>query len=164
MSLVEKKFNKIYKKWWENQVLLGNVPHRSFNTSCRCHPNINKEIIYTDLMSYIKKSDKYIEPNLNFRKIIPKYNNIDDMEYHMLDILDNIYTYTLLGFECFENVNNAHRIFWQHLSSFQRKKIINFVKIAPYSIGEEIWTGGWEKFSLIMCVVYQRSFDFIEIN
>jgi hypothetical protein len=150
---LESLYNDIYKDWWAHQVDIGNIPERKYDTICRCHPNINKDILFTDIISSLEKSYITNKPRDNFN-FIPE--NKDKIIW-MLNRLSDIYEDTLYGYQCMDDVNNIHRIFWAKFDNIDRKIIRDFMCDNSFDIY-------WNDFSLIMCAVYQKSFDHVEIN
>lgn len=157
-------FEHIYQDWWQPQVELGNIPSRTFETRCRCHPKIVDDIMFNDTILNLDQSYSYNQPKKTFLNI-HKYRDPVDW---MIDRLQDIYEDTMFGYQCLQDVSNIHALFWRKLSNVERQEIRDFIAEEP-DITETgdivfIWRGGWKDFSLIMCAVYQKSFDHIEIN
>jgi hypothetical protein len=143
-------FDEIYEDWWVPQVELGNIPERKYDTICRCHPNINNDIIFSDIITNLDISYVSNKPKNHF---IPTNKN---KIIWIVDRLHDIYEDSMYGYQCMDDVNIIHRIFWTKFNNIERQKIKN--------IFDNTVDTSWADFSLIMCAVYQKSFDHIEIN
>jgi hypothetical protein len=162
---VKCEFECIYEDWYDPQVKLGNIPSRTFETRCRCHPNIVNEIINNDLLLNLDQSYYYNHPKKNFNFIPEDYDKV----IWVIDRLQDIYEDTIFGNQCIEDVKNIHFIFWRKLNKTERKDIRRYINTRPIIIdkteGEIVFKWcNWKEFSIIMCAVYQKSFDHIEIN
>jgi hypothetical protein len=165
MERIQKYFGDIYDDWWVHQVELGNIPPRSCETICRCHPNITRSIVFEDFISKLDPSYEYNEPKIYFRNIPKNTNKVD----WLIDKLQDIYEDSIFGHQCMEDVNNIHALFWRKLNKNERQLIRDFIDSEPNIVDKEgdivfRWIGGWKEFSLVMCAVFQKSFDHIEIN
>jgi hypothetical protein len=153
-------FEDIYKDWWEPQVELGNIPKRTFETRCRCHPDIVNDIMFNDLLLSLDQSYSYNKPKI----YCIHYNPVE----WIIDKLQDIYEDTIFGYQCYQDVSNIHSIFWKKLNKKERQEVRDYISTEPCIVenGDVIfnWKGGWSDFSLVMCAVYQKSFDHIEIN
>jgi hypothetical protein len=164
LEYLNKNFQSIYEDWWYPQVELCNIAARTFETRCRCHPKIVYDIMFNDTILNLDQSYSYNQPKKNFLNIPENRDPVD----WMIDRLQDIYEDTMFGHQCLQDVSNIHALFWRKLSTVERQEIRDFIAEEP-DITETgdvvfIWRGGWKDFSLIMCAVYQKSFDHIEIN
>ncbi len=152
-------FHKIYNFWWKYQVILDNIPDRKYETTCRCHPYIINKILFSKIIYELDSSFEHNLPDHNLTFIPDNYDKIN----WMIESLSIIYDQTIFGLQCYTNVYNVHKIFWSVLTYKQRKYIRDYLNTNPKIIKNKIlfftWHGGWEKFSYIMCIVYQKSFD-----
>jgi hypothetical protein len=140
-------FEFIYKNSWLPQVELGNIPDRQFETCCRCHSNIIEDILYNELL-FIKESKQYNEPNKDYL-VMPR--DCDKVNW-MVNAIEDIFDDTVYGYQCMEDVKNIHKIFWNILNNNERKSV-------KYYVDFEL---GWKEFSLLMCAIFKKSFEYIE--
>ena len=161
---MESAFEAKYNDWWKEQVILGNIPDRDATIRCRCHRDIMRDILYTSLVETLDVSTKYNNPKDKF-KCIPRNKNKVDW---MLESLQEIYDSTVFGEQCMIDVMYVHRIFWNVLSKKERVEVRKYIRKEPTIVkNEEVvfkWIGGWKTFSKIMCIVYQKSFDYREVH
>lgn len=161
---MEFHYKIIYESWWKKQVMLGNIPDRDISVRCRCHINIMNDILYTTVVDQLDASTEYNKPNKRFQCI---QKGVDKVKW-MLEALQVIYDNTIFGEQCMIDVMYVHRIFWNILKEEDRKEIREYISNQPTIIKDEEvvfkWIGGWKLFSKIMCIVYQKSFEYKEVH
>jgi hypothetical protein len=167
------QFDIMYQDTWQPHVILGNIKSRTFETSCKCHPNILEEIV----LDYLKDDNdmskaiilcgefEYNKPMCMDYEILP--DGCDRILW-MVSKLQDVYECAVCGYPCFENVKNVHEIFWSSkFTDEEREAVRTFCATKP-SIRTVLkggrvhnfnWCGGWSAFSLTMCGLFQLSFD-----
>jgi hypothetical protein len=151
------EFNSIYEDLFQPQVIIGNIPHRKYEDRCRCHPNINNEIINSNMLKslvFYNCSNINVSISVNKPKIFDIPQSQRNKIYWIIDELSEIFDDVLEGHYCMDDINVIHRMFWNSFNNKDREYIRDL-------LDDEF---SWSNFSFLMCALFKKSFDHNEIN